>query len=241
MTILEFPPVDAADEHGLLAIGGDLEVDSLLLAYRSGIFPWPINEEFLTWFAPPERAVIECATFHVPRSLKKERRQGWASFAIDTAFEVVIDACRAPVNRVGQHGTWITDDIRDGFVGLHQAGHAHSFECYRGTEVVGGVYGVCVDGMFAAESMFYRYPNASKLTLWFLVEYLKRHQIPWLDVQVLTPFLAGFGALEEPRSAFMARLKSRLRMNSTAFSERDAPSLAAAMPGWHIHTVDAAI
>src|SRR5690606_24991310 len=139
MTILEFPPVDSADEHGLLAVGGDLEIDSLLLAYRNGIFPWPISDEYLTWFAPPERAIIECANFHVSRSLISSRKQNWATFSIDAAFPAVIDACQRPVNRAGQYGTWITNDIKAGFIALHAAGHAHSFECYLGTQLVGGL------------------------------------------------------------------------------------------------------
>lgn len=234
MTILEFPPVDRADEHGLLAVGGDLEIESILLAYRSGIFPWPLSDDYLTWFAPPERAVLFHEDFHISRSLKKSRRKGWASFAIDSNFEAVITNCAELTNRGDQSGTWITPDILHAYIELHRAGHAHSFECYAEGKLVGGVYGVHCEGVFAAESMYYRVSDASKLTLWFMVSYLKALGLDWFDVQVMTPLLKSFGAIELERPNFMQLLKQTRNQNSSLFAKIDEPTLSELLPDWSI-------
>ena len=236
MTILEFPPVDEADEHGLLAVGGDLEVNSLLLAYRSGIFPWPLSNEYLTWFAPPERAVCHVKDFHVSGSLKKSRRKGWASFAINQNFENVIASCQELTNRGDQSGTWITEDMRRAYIELHQAGHAHSFECYRDGSLVGGVYGVQVEGTFAAESMYYRVSDASKLALWFMVSYFQACGLGWFDVQVMTPLLERLGAVELEREAFMRLLRAERLKPKSLFQEADRQTLQRALPDWQIYS-----
>ena len=217
MAISAFPPVEEADEYGLVAIGGDLEVQSLLLAYKSGIFPWPIHAEHLTWFSPDPRAVLFFKDLKVPDSLKKERRRSWATIKIDQNFEAVIRSCAEGMNRGKQRGTWITERMIDGYIGLHKAGHAHSIECYAEDKLVGGLYGVSIGGAFAGESMFYRRANASKLCLWFLVEYLAQRGLTWMDCQQLTPLLKSFGAKEISRTSFMTLLTKALAKKSNIF------------------------
>jgi leucyl/phenylalanyl-tRNA--protein transferase len=211
MAIIEFPPVDSADEDGLLAIGGDLEPESLLLAYQSGIFPWPVNDELLAWFSPPTRAIISVDEFHISRSLERELKRGRFITKIDSAFNQVIANCAQVINRGDQDGTWITDEVIQAYSKLHQLGIAHSFETYLDGELVGGIYGLRIKSFFAAESSFYRKANASKIAMVSLYEYLKLEQIPWFDCQVLTPFSESFGAKEIPRDEYLKLLETALR------------------------------
>lgn len=206
MAIIEFPPVDSADEDGLLAVGGDLDLESLLLAYQNGIFPWPINDELLAWFSPPTRAIISVDEFHISRSLERELKRGRFTTKIDSAFHQVITRCAQVINRGEQDGTWITEEIISAYSELHRLGIAHSFESYLDGELVGGIYGVRVNNFFAAESSFYRKANASKVAMVALYEYLKREGIPWFDCQVLTPFSESFGAKEISRDEFLRLL-----------------------------------
>lgn len=207
MVIEQFPPVEEADdETGLLAIGGDLEVESLVLAYRSGIFPWPVDEELLTWFAPKKRAVLFFDDFHVSRSLIRFRKTKEYEFKLNTRFEDVINLCAEVVNRGDQRGTWITQEMIPAYIEFHKAGYAHSGEIYYEGELAGGIYGVRIGNMFAGESMFYRQSNASKLALVHLIEWLQVQGITWMDCQNLTPLLEGFGAVEIERGRFMEML-----------------------------------
>jgi leucyl/phenylalanyl-tRNA--protein transferase len=206
MAIVEFPPVETADEDGLLAVGGDLEPESILLAYSNGIFPWPLDERLLAWFAPPQRAVLFIEDFHVGRSLKKALRNARFTCSVDTAFSQVIAHCAEVKNRGNQGSTWITEELREAYTKLHSLGFAHSFETYLGDSLVGGIYGIQLGGFFAAESSFYRRDNASKAAMIAMVEYLREQGIAWFDCQVLTPFSASFGAREIPRSDFMQLL-----------------------------------
>ena len=206
--ILEFPPVSRADSSGLLCVGGDVEVESLVLAYRSGIFPWPLDEQTLAWFAPPRRCILKFDKFHIARSLQKFRRQTALRCTVNRDFEGVIRACAELKNRGEQDGTWITSWMIDAYIELHRAGHAHSVECYDGTRLVGGVYGVGIGAFFAGESMFYREPNASKLALWYLTEWLREQGAEWIDCQQLTPLLKSFGAREVSRAEFMELLRT---------------------------------
>lgn len=215
MTIMAFPPVETADEDGLVAVGGDLEPESIVLAYRSGIFPWPINDGLLAWFAPPERAVLFLDEFHVSRSLKRELNRRRFTLTHNTAFSEVIERCAEVKNRGEQGATWITSEMRGAYQRLHELGIALSFEAYQNNSLVGGVYGVRIDNFFAAESSFYRADNASKVVMVALAEYLKREGIPWFDCQVLTPFSESFGAREIPRSEFMKLLGERLQAAGT--------------------------
>jgi len=203
--VRRFPDPRSATRDGLVAVGGDLHPDSLRLAYRQGIFPWPAPGLPLLWFSPPERGVLDFDRLHVPRSLARTRRQSTFRLTIDADFSGVIRSCaRAP--RPGQEGTWITGDIVAAYERLHRLGMAHSVEAWSGERLVGGIYGVDVDGAFAAESMFYEVPNASKLALLHLVSHLAARGLDWLDIQVLTPHMARLGARAVPRDRFLARL-----------------------------------
>jgi len=220
MVVVEFPDPSEADEHGIVAMGGDLEPESLLLAYRQGIFPWPVEGLPLLWFSPAARGVLEFADLHLARSLVRERRRTTLRLSIDRAFVRVIRAC-ARVRRRGQRGTWITAQIVDAYTRLHELGIAHSVEAWRGERLVGGVYGVDVDGAFAAESMFHLEPNASKLALWHLIEHLRGRGLDWLDVQVLSPHLERLGAKEIPREEFLEKLARARARGTTLFPQAD--------------------
>lgn len=206
MPVSEFPDPRSANAEGVVAIGGDLHPDSLLLAYRQGIFPWPVEGLPLLWFSPAERGVLEFARLHVPRSLARARKRTALRFTIDADFAAVIRAC-ADTPRPGQDGTWITPQIVAAYTRLHRMGIAHSVEAWNGAHLVGGIYGVEVDGAFAAESMFYREPYASKLSLLYLVDHLRTRGLDWLDIQVLTPHLARLGARSMPREEFLEKLR----------------------------------
>lgn len=206
MVIRRFPDPQKAPPEGILAVGGDLEVDSLVLAYGQGIFPWPIEDLGLAWFCPDPRAILEFSNLHVSQSLKKTQRRHTFSLSIDRAFAAVIDGC-ADQPRPGQDGTWITPQMKAGFVEFHEQGFAHSVEVWEGGDLVGGLYGVCVKGVFCAESMFHLRPNASKLALLFLVDYLKSKGAAWIDIQVMTPHMLRLGASEIDRDTFLEKLR----------------------------------
>lgn len=209
MVVAAFPPVEEADEHGLLAIGGDLEPDTLLLAYRRGIFPWPLDDETLAWFSPPQRSILVHDELRVNRSLQRARKREQFSFSIDRSFRQVMQECQR-ARRPGQRGTWITNEMVAAYTTFHELGYAHSFECWLNDRLVGGVYGVRLGGFFAGESMFHLEDDASKLTLWFLLESLKESGISWIDTQVLNPFLESLGAREIPREAFLKMAQSAI-------------------------------
>ncbi len=206
MPVVEFPDPRSANSEGIVAVGGDLHPDTLRLAYRQGIFPWPVEGLPLLWFSPAERAVLEFAELHIPRSLVRARRRTGLRFSVDRAFAEVIGAC-AETPRPGQDGTWITPQVRHAYVRLHRLGMAHSAEAWDAGRLVGGVYGVDVDGAFAAESMFYRQPDASKLALLHLIAHLQGRGLDWIDIQVLTPHLARLGAKTIERDAFLSKLR----------------------------------
>jgi leucyl/phenylalanyl-tRNA--protein transferase len=213
MVVIKFPNLETADRSGLLAVGGDLDPETLLLAYSQGIFPWPhSDDDELTWFSPPRRAVLYLDRVKIPRSLAKERKRGQFRFGINTNFEAVIDGCRSS-ERPGQSGTWITSEMRQAYVRFHRLGFAHSIECYAAADPngapVGGLYGVSIGQMFAGESMYFNVANASKMSLWFLIEQLKTLGVPWIDCQQLTPLLASFGAVTVRRAEFAAMVSEQ--------------------------------
>ncbi|MCB0334656.1 MAG: leucyl/phenylalanyl-tRNA--protein transferase [Bdellovibrionales bacterium] len=211
MVVVDFPPVSMAREDGLLAFGGDTDPESLLLAYRQGIFPWPVADDLLTWFAPPERAILRLENYHPSRSLKKKLRQLDYELKTDQAFALVMSRCAELVNRGKQSGTWITPEILSGYQQLHEQGNAHSVECYAGEELIGGIYGVSIGSYVAAESMFYRQPYASQFALFYLVELLKKQKVKWLDCQVMSPHLATFGVESIAREEFMTLLADAIQ------------------------------
>ena len=195
----------SATREDIVAVGDDLRPETLLAAYRRGIFPWPVEGLPLLWFCPVERAVLDFNRLHVPRSLARARRRSTLRFTVDADFPAVLRAC-AGAPRPGQEGTWITPAITAAYLRLHRLGHAHSVEAWRDGRLVGGLYGVDVDGAFGGESMFHAEPNASKLVLLFLVDHLRARGLDYLDVQVMTPHLERLGARTMPRDAFLARL-----------------------------------
>lgn len=206
MPIARFPDPRSANDDGIVATGGDLHPESLLLAYRQGIFPWPVEGLPLLWFCPAERAILEFADLRVGRGLARLRRQRAWRYSIDAAFAEVIRAC-AETPRPGQAGTWITPQVVAAYVRLHGLGVAHSAEVWREERLVGGVYGVDVDGAFAAESMFYRESNCSKLALLHLIDHLRAGGLEWMDIQVMTPHLQRLGARVIGRDAFLSQLR----------------------------------
>ncbi len=215
----EFPPVDQADEDGILCVGGDLEVDSLLLAYRSGIFPWPVSAHYpLVWFAPPRRALLFLNEVHIPKSLRKLRKAN-CTFSVDRSFPEVIRACAAAKNRRLGPGTWITPEMVSGYIELHRRGWCHSFECWIDGALAGGLYGVSIGKMFAGESMFYHTPNASKLALWYLTEWLSERGAEWIDCQQVTPLLKSFGARTVTREHFGKLLGDAVNAEKPLFPE----------------------
>ncbi len=211
MPIVSFPPIKQADENGLLAIGGDLQVESLLLAYKRGIFPWPINEDFpLAWFAPNPRGLIDFKDLHISKSLKKTLRKESFIIKYNTNFEAVIMNCSMITNRKGQSETWITQDIINAYIEMFRQGYAYSVEVYTKGEnekLVGGVYGVCIGRYFSGESMFYRETDASKIALVHLIEKLSSVGVTWLDTQMVTSVVKNLGGKEVTRDEFMQKLK----------------------------------
>jgi leucyl/phenylalanyl-tRNA--protein transferase len=201
---LWFPPASEADPEGLVAIGGDLALPRLLLAYRSGIFPWTV--EPITWWSPDPRAIFELAQFHVSRSLARVLRQDVFRVTRDEAFRDVMEGCAAPAR--GRRETWISPDFIAAYTQLHEAGYAHSVECWQGEQLAGGIYGVAIGGLFAGESMFHRVSNASKVALYHLIELLRRQGFELFDVQMLTPITKQLGALETSRDEYLKRLAS---------------------------------
>lgn len=206
MAIADFPPVEHADEHGLLALGGDLELESLLLAYTRGIFPWPISEEYpLAWFSPDPRGILAFDKLHLSKSLRKFLKKNPYEIRFNTNFEGVITNC-AKVPRAENQGTWITEDIINSYINLHKNGFAYSVETYLDNELVGGVYGVCINRFYSGESMFHKADNASKVALIALLYQLKQKDIGWLDTQMVTPVVESLGGVEIPRETYLKML-----------------------------------
>ena len=204
---LQFPDPRLADAEGLVALGGDLSVPQLLTAYRSGIFPWSAKPT-VTWWSPDPRGIIELDEFHVSSSLAKILRQKIFTVTFDRAFSEVMIACAA--TSAQRQSTWITDEFINAYTALHQAGYAHSVECWQGEMLVGGVYGVAVGGLFAGESMFHRANNASKVALAHLVEHIRERQFGLFDLQMVTPATVPLGAKAIPRREYLRRLAAEV-------------------------------
>lgn len=197
----QFPPVDVADESGLVGIGADLEPDTLLLAYRSGLFPMPLRPRGeIGWWSPDPRAILEFEDLVVHRSLRRSSRRYEVRF--DTDFVGVITACADP----SRSGRWIDEPMLAAYVELHRRGWAHSVEAWLDDRLVGGLYGVAVGGLFAGESMFHRERDASKVALLALVEAMSDGAPRLLDVQWRTDHLAAMGAREISRQTYIRRL-----------------------------------
>jgi len=203
---LRFPDALHAPAQGLVAIGGDLSVDRLLVAYRAGIFPW--SAEPITWWSPDPRAIFEFDQVHVPRSLRRTLRNAPFTITLDHAFARVIRACaEAPRN---DSNTWITAGLINAYIDLHEAGWAHSLECWQDNRLVGGIYGVAIGGFFAGESMFHHVSNASKVALISLLAHLQERGFTLFDTQMLTETTQQLGAIEISRADYLHRLASAI-------------------------------
>jgi leucyl/phenylalanyl-tRNA--protein transferase len=209
---LSFPDHRAANREGLLALGGDLSVPRLLLAYRSGIFPW--TDEPLTWWSPDPRAIFEINSFRPPRRLESKLRQKPFDLTLDRDFHAVIHACAEP--SAGRESTWISRRFIEAYTELHRRGHAHSVEAWRNGRLIGGIYGVAINGFFAGESMFHRETDASKIVLCHLMDHLRARKFSLFDTQVLSPLTARLGAIEIRRHDYLKRLDTALH-NPTCF------------------------
>ena len=198
-----FPAAETAlnEPNGLLCAGADLSAARLLDAYRHGIFPWYSGDEPILWWSPDPRMVLYCNELKVPRSLDKSVRNKGYRITVDACFEEVISNCSK--TRKDGAGTWLGADMRRAYLRLHRAGHAHSFETWRGAELVGGLYGVAIGRMFYGESMFSRAADASKVALVALVGELRTRAVPMIDCQQHTPLLASMGARAVPRRQFL--------------------------------------
>jgi leucyl/phenylalanyl-tRNA--protein transferase len=212
---LLFPPADYAEDDGLLAVGGDLRPERLVLAYSSGIFPWYSDGQPILWHSPDPRMVLVADELRVSRSLRKTLRKGVYRVTLDTAFAQVIEAC-ARTPRPGQPGTWITEAMRHAYVELHRRGLAHSVESWREGRLLGGLYGVSLGAAFFGESMFARAPDASKVAFATLVDQLVRWGITLVDCQVHSEHLARFGAREWTRRRYLAALRKALERPTRA-------------------------
>jgi leucyl/phenylalanyl-tRNA--protein transferase len=206
-----FPPPEQALEEpaGLLAAGGDLSPERLIAAYRRGIFPWYSPGQPVLWWSPDPRAVLFPEEFRLRRSLAKTLRNAGFTAVVDQDFAATIDGCAAP--RVASPGTWITSEMRAAYVTLHRLGHAHSIEIRREGELLGGLYGVRLGGVFFGESMFSRTRDASKAALAHLVALCQRNNLAVIDCQLPSRHLASLGARTIPRSQFQALLSEHAR------------------------------
>ncbi|PSR05529.1 MAG: leucyl/phenylalanyl-tRNA--protein transferase, partial [Bacteroidetes bacterium SW_11_45_7] len=190
---LVFPPPEKADPDGLLAFGGDLDPDRLLIAYRMGIFPWFNPGDPILWWSPDPRMVLYPSHLHVSKDMRRILRKGQFSISYDNDFRAVITACK-DTPRKDQSGTWITDEMQKAYEELHKRGYAHSVEVWQEGELVGGLYGVSLGGCFFGESMFSKVSNASKTGLITFVRDLVKNGFQMIDCQVYTDHLASLGA-----------------------------------------------
>lgn len=208
-----FPPSHKAlrDPDGLLAVGGDLSLERLVLAYSSGIFPWYSEGQPLLWWTPNPRLVLTPARLHFGRSLRKILRKHPFKITVDNAFEQVMNQC-GTIERKNQDGSWITQEMIDAYLTLHDRGIAHSVEAWQDGQLVGGLYGVALGRAFFGESMFSLVSGASKVAFSSLAKQLQHWQFELIDCQIHTPYLASFGAEEISREAFEQRLSQTVTL-----------------------------
>jgi leucyl/phenylalanyl-tRNA--protein transferase len=206
---IEFPDPRDTLAEGVIAVGGHLDVGTLYTAYSKGIFPWPQPDYPMLWFSPERRGILEFHEFRVPESLERFRRKHPdLEITVNKDFQQVIEEC-AKQPRPGQEGTWILPAIKRAYVDFFKAGYCISVEVRENNIMVGGIYGVLVEGVFSAESMFYKMPNASKLALWALVQYLEDNGHEWMDIQMVTPVSESMGGKYVEREEFLQMLKKR--------------------------------
>lgn len=206
---IDFPPPQLATKDGLLAVGGDLSKERLILAYRMGIFPWFSDGDPILWWSPDPRLVLYPSEIKISRTLQKIIKKNVFSVTLDTAFDAVITQC-AQIRLQQNQGTWIVKDMIDAYCKLHSAGYAHSMEVWQQEELAGGIYGVSLGKCFFGESMFSRVSNASNVALVKLAKYLSELSFDLIDCQVPTEHLIRFGARKIPRKLFLNQLEISL-------------------------------
>lgn len=204
-----FPPASEAMHDGLLAIGGDLRPERLLLAYRSGIFPWYNSDDPVLWWSPDPRFVLYPQQLRVSDSMKAVLRKGTFEFRMNTAFEEVMRGC-AEAPRAGGQGSWIGEDMIEGYCRLHQLGFAHSGEVWQDGRLAGGLYGLRIGKIFFGESMFSRVSNASKAAFIQMVRRMQEEGLKLVDCQMHTPHLESLGGEPMPRETFLSYLKEAI-------------------------------
>jgi len=209
---LRFPPVDSASPEGLLAVGGDLQSERLLEGYRHGIFPWYSDDQPILWWSPDPRTVLFPDKLHISRSLKRSLRPGLFSITLDRCFRDVMQHCAGPRPQYPDGGTWITAEMLEAYQRLHELGYAHSVETWQEGQLVGGLYGVALGGVFFAESMFTRVSDASKVALVSLVRQLQAWGFRLMDCQQSSPHVMALGAVAIPRREFLDHLTAALTL-----------------------------
>ena len=202
---LLFPSPEQASDEGIVAVGGDLKPERVMLAYRKGIFPWFESDDFLLWWSPDPRMVLFPDQVKISKSMRAVLRKKQFEVTFNKAFDSVVEAC-AKVKRFGQNGTWITPGLMEVYSTLHTQGHAHSVEVWEEGVLVGGLYGIDLGTVFCGESMFSKANNASKVALISLAKELKKNKYELIDCQVPTQHLASMGAESIPRSEFLTYL-----------------------------------
>jgi leucyl/phenylalanyl-tRNA--protein transferase len=219
-----FVSAELASPEGLVGLGGSLDAEWLLYAYRHGIFPWPVEGAPLAWWSPDPRAIFELDALRVSRSLARTVKRGKFSLTCDCDFAGVMAGCGTAQER--SRGTWITPAMRAAYERLHALGHAHSIEVWHAGRLAGGTYGVSIGGLFAAESMFYLVRDASKVALVHLLNHLRSRGYALLDIQQLTPHTERLGASEVARHEYLARLARAIEMPVDFGSELTPLSIA---------------
>ena len=202
---LLFPSPEQASDEGIVAVGGDLKPERVMLAYRKGIFPWFESDDFLLWWSPDPRMVLLSDQVKISKSMRAVLRKKQFEVTFNNAFDDVVEAC-AKVKRFGQNGTWITPGLMEVYSTLHTQGHAHSVEVWEEGVLVGGLYGIDLGTVFCGESMFSKANNASKVALISLAKELKKNKYKLIDCQVPTQHLASMGAESIPRAEFLTYL-----------------------------------
>jgi leucyl/phenylalanyl-tRNA---protein transferase len=205
-----FPPVESVGEEGIVAFGGDLTMERLLLAYRSGIFPWYNEDEPIIWWSPDPRFVLFPGDLKVSKSMQTVLRNGSFRFTVNRAFTQVIQQCRS-ICRKDQEGTWITAEVQQAYTHLHSLGYAHSAEAWMDGELVGGLYGIRMGNIFFGESMFSKKSNASKFAFINYVQQLKKEGVVLIDCQVHTEHLESLGAVMIRREKFLELLQQHIQ------------------------------
>ncbi len=204
-----FPPIHTATPDGLVAIGGDLSCERLLLAYSQGIFPWYNADSPILWWSPNPRCVLPLDNIRFPQRFLRKIRNTHLHCTLNTAFSDVISAC-AHTPRPGQQGTWLIPEMQEAYIHLHRQGHAQSVECWHNTELVGGIYGVSIGKAFFGESMFHTKSDASKLALHTLTSHLKEQNYQLFDCQQETPHMLALGAVPIARNEFIQKVRKAI-------------------------------